>query len=260
MNDGNSREALASALGWWVEAGIDVLVEDHPRDWHRTPAGVTSPLQSTPAPPAAAARTAPVGRSGDAAARAAPQALTIAELRSQIEAFAGCPLRTAGVNTVFADGAEAADLMMIGEAPGAQEDRLGLPFVGPAGKLLDRMLAAIGRDRTNTTITNVTYWRPPGNRTPTPAEVETCLPFVHRHIALVRPKVLVAVGAVATRALTGDPAGIMRLRGQWRTLEVEGAGYPLMPLLHPAFLLRQPEAKRFAWNDLLAVKAKLDAD
>lgn len=232
--DSGDRARLLSTLGWWIDAGVDVLVDAAPRDWFEA-----SAPSSAATPPAAA---------------------SIAELRAAVEAFAGCPLRTSGVNTVFADGNPAADLMLIGEAPGAREDRVGLPFVGPAGQLLDRMLAAIGRDRTTSYITNVAFWRPPGNRTPTPEEVETCLPFVHRHIALVKPKVVVALGAVATRALTGDATGIMRMRGQWRTLIVEGAEYPLLPMLHPAFLLRQPDAKRLAWTDLLAVKARLDAD
>ncbi|WP_339709273.1 uracil-DNA glycosylase [uncultured Sphingosinicella sp.] len=253
--EASERDELLATLGWWVEAGVDALVEAAPRDW-RTP------------PPRAATREIPVSapepelvlRTGTASPPATVSATTIAELRHAVEVFEGCPLRTGNVSTVFADGNPEADLMLIGEAPGAQEDRMGLPFVGPAGQLLDRMLAAIGRNRTSAYITNVTFWRPPGNRTPTPAEVETTMPFVRRHIALVRPKVIIALGACAARALTGDVTGIMRLRGQWRPLAVEGTDYPLMPTLHPAFLLRQPDAKRLAWADLLAVKAKLDAD
>jgi DNA polymerase len=242
------RDSLLSTLAWWVDAGVGVLVGDERRDWL---AAAPAVKQQQPSPRAQAERTA---------IRAMPSATSIAELRAEVEGFTGCPLRVAGVNTVFADGNPAAELMLIGEAPGAQEDRVGLPFVGPAGQLLGRMLAAIGRDRTSAYITNVTFWRPPGNRTPTPEEVETCLPLVHRHIALVKPKVIVALGAVAARTLTGDATGIMRLRGQWRTITVDGRDYPLLPTLHPAFLLRQPDAKRLAWTDLLAVKAKLDAD
>ncbi|WP_374593162.1 uracil-DNA glycosylase [Sphingosinicella sp.] len=253
--EGSERDELLATLGWWVEAGVDTLVEATPRDWRTPPMRV-----ETREIPEAAPEPELVLRASTATLPAAAAATTIAELRHAVEVFEGCPLRAGNVSTVFADGNPEADLMLIGEAPGAQEDRMGLPFVGPAGQLLDRMLAAIGRNRTSTYITNVTFWRPPGNRTPTPAEVETTMPFVRRHIALVRPKAIVALGACAARALTGDVTGIMRLRGQWRTLAVEGADYPLMPTLHPAFLLRQPDAKRLAWADLLAVKAKLDAD
>ncbi|MBB4630588.1 uracil-DNA glycosylase [Sphingosinicella soli] len=254
MLDGNERDELLATLGWWVEAGVDTLVDAAPRDWRAPP-----PRAATREIPAAAPEPELVLRKA-AAGPVTVAATTLAELRHAVEVFDGCPLRTGNVSTVFADGNPEADLMLIGEAPGAQEDRMGLPFVGPAGQLLDRMLAAIGRDRTRAYITNVTFWRPPGNRTPTPAEVETTMPFVHRHIALVRPKAIIALGACAARALTGDVTGIMRQRGQWRTISVEGTDVPILPTLHPAFLLRQPESKRLAWADLLAVKAKLDAD
>jgi DNA polymerase len=266
IGGGSERDQLLATLGWWVEAGVDTLVDAEPRDWRTPPArsAPQTPLPETrspgPVPESIPDVGSPPARPVAAAAPASVAATTIAELRHEVEMFEGCPLRTKGVSTVFADGNPEASLMLIGEAPGAQEDRMGLPFVGPAGKLLDRMLAAIGRDRTSAYITNVVFWRPPGNRTPTPAEVETCMPFVRRHIALVKPKAVIALGACAARALTGDVTGIMRLRGQWRVLSVEGEAYPLMPTLHPAFLLRQPDAKRLAWADLLAVKAKLDAD
>ena len=253
--EGSERDELLATLGWWVEAGVDTLVDAGPRDWRTPP-----PRAATREIPASVPEPELVLPTGAASPPATVTATTIVELRHAVEIFEGCPLRTGNVSTVFADGNPEADLMLIGEAPGAQEDRMGLPFVGPAGQLLDRMLAAIGRNRTTAYITNVTFWRPPGNRTPTPAEVETTMPFVRRHIALVRPKAIIALGACAARALTGDVTGIMRLRGQWRTLAVEGTDYPLMPTLHPAFLLRQPDAKRLAWADLLAVKAKLDAD
>lgn len=253
--EGNERDELLATLGWWVEAGVDTLVEAAPRDWRTPPTRA-----ETREIPAAAPEPELVPHTGAASPPPSVAATTIAELRHAVEVFEGCPLRTGNVSTVFADGNPEAELMLIGEAPGAQEDRMGLPFVGPAGQLLDRMLAAIGRNRSSAYITNVTFWRPPGNRTPTPAELETTMPFVLRHIALVRPKAIVALGACAARALTGDVTGIMRLRGQWRTISVEGTDFPILPTLHPAFLLRQPEAKRLAWADLLAVKAKLDAD
>lgn len=258
MNDqGNFREvdrdSLLSTLAWWVEAGIDTLVDAEPRDW------LCAPAEVAPASAPTASSLLPVSTLPETGTLAAT-ANSIADLRQAVETFTSCPLRTPGVNTVFADGNPNADLMLIGEAPGAQEDRMGLPFVGPAGQLLDRMLAAIGRDRSSAYITNVTFWRPPGNRTPTQEEVATTFPFVLRHIALVRPKAIVALGAVASRALTGDAVGIMRMRGLWRTLDIDDVSYPVLPMLHPAFLLRQPDAKRLAWADLLSLKAKLDAD
>jgi DNA polymerase len=253
--EGSERDELLATLGWWVEAGVDTLVDAAPRDWRMPP-----PRAATREIPVSAPEPELVLPTDPASPPTTVAAATIAELRHEVEVFKGCPLRTGNVSTVFADGNPEADLMLIGEAPGAQEDRMGLPFVGPAGQLLDRMLAAIGRNRTTAYITNVTFWRPPGNRTPTPAEVETTMPFVRRHIALVRPKAIVALGACAARALTGDVTGIMRLRGQWRTIGVEGKDFQVLPTLHPAFLLRQPESKRLAWADLLAVKAKLDAD
>jgi DNA polymerase len=159
------------------------------------------------------------------------------------------------------DGNPAAPVMIIGEAPGADEDRIGRPFVGRSGQLLDRMLAAIGLDRTTVQITNVIYWRPPGNRKPTSAEIAACLPFVLRHIALARPQVVVLAGGTAASALLPVSEGITRLRGRWFDLAVPGldAPVPTLPMFHPSFLLRAPERKREAWRDLLALKARLDA-
>jgi uracil-DNA glycosylase len=169
-------------------------------------------------------------------------------------------LKRTATNTVFADGNPAALVMIIGEGPGADEDRIGRPFVGRAGQLLDRMLAAIGLDRQGVHITNVVYWRPPGNRTPTTAEIASCLPFVLRHIALVHPKLLVLAGATAASALLPGGQGITRLRGRWFDLEIPGLAEPVptLPMFHPSFLLRTPERKREAWRDLLALRARLD--
>jgi uracil-DNA glycosylase len=157
----------------------------------------------------------------------------------------------------------ASRVMIIGEAPGADEDRTGKPFVGRAGQLLDRMLAAIGRDRhaqdaaLAAYITNILFWRPPGNRTPTSTEIAMCLPFVHRHIALVDPVAIMAVGAPAIHALTGTTESIGRMRGRWHTLEIDGKSYPVMSTYHPAYLLRQPAHKYMAWNDMLLFAQKL---
>jgi DNA polymerase len=177
-----------------------------------------------------------------------------------VAGFDGCALKHTATNTVFADGNPSAPVMIIGEAPGADEDRIGRPFVGRAGQLLDRMLAAIGLDRQSVLITNVIYWRPPGNRTPTTAEIASCLPFVLRHVALVSPKVLVLCGGTAAGALLPQGQGITRLRGRWFDLAIPGLDTPVptLPMFHPSFLLRAPERKREAWRDLLALRARLD--
>jgi len=162
---------------------------------------------------------------------------------------------------VFADGNPEARLMIVGEAPGGEEDRQGLPFVGPAGRLLDRMLASIGLDRTTAYITNIVYWRPPGNRNPTSAEIVACLPFLERHIELVQPKVLVLAGGVSAKALLNVTEGIMRLRGRWFTYQTPNLARPIptRAIFHPAYLLRTQAAKREAWRDLIEIKKRLNA-
>ncbi len=179
----------------------------------------------------------------------------LAALRQALEAFDKCTLKRTATKLVFADGSETAKIMFIGEAPGAEEDRSGLPFVGPAGQLLDRMLASIGLDRSKVRIVNTVPWRPPGNRTPSEAEIAQCLPFLHRHITLIRPDFLVLLGSVALRALVNASQGITRARGRWLEVAIPGAHepFPTLPTYHPAFLLRQPSAKRHAWADLLSL-------
>jgi len=228
--------------------------------------GGRSPSPAAPRPPTPPASIAPPRALTESAAEPAQsaralaaQADTIDRLAAIIAGFDACPLKRTATNTVFADGNPAAPVMIIGEAPGADEDRLGKPFVGRAGQLLDRMLAAIGLDRTGVQITNVIYWRPPGNRKPTAQEIASCLPFVFRHIVLSRPKVLVLAGGTAASSLLDMAEGITRLRGRWFDLAIPGldAKLPTLPMFHPAFLLRTPERKREAWRDLLALKAKL---
>jgi uracil-DNA glycosylase family 4 len=165
------------------------------------------------------------------------------------------------MNCVFSDGNPEADLMILGEAPGANEDRQGLPFVGEAGQLLDRMLASIGRDRTSAYISNVLFWRPPGNRTPTAEEVASCLPFVEKHIALAKPKALLLVGGSSAGALLNLGLGVMKMRGNWYpyTNAFLEAPLPALVTLHPAYLLRQPGQKRLAWRDLLELKSVLES-
>jgi DNA polymerase len=184
---------------------------------------------------------------------------TLAELKAAITSFEGCELKRFATNTVFADGDPSGRIMLIGEAPGRDEDLQGLPFVGRAGQLLDRMLAEIGLDRRKVYITNVLNWRPPQNREPSPEEAAACLPFLHRHIELADPKLLILLGAVSVRHVLGITEGIMRVRGKWNLYQSVGLNrsIPVMPTLHPAYLLRQPAAKRLAWRDLLAVAEKL---
>ncbi len=198
------------------------------------------------------------GDAGVVAARdAAAAAATLDELRATLERFDGCNLRLTARRLVFADGNPRARVMFVGEAPGREEDETGLPFVGRSGHLLDRMLAAIGLDRSSAYIANVVPWRPPGNRTPTPQETEICKPFVVRQIELVDPDVLVFLGGASASALAGAKEGILRLRGRW--LEYEGATRRIraMATLHPAYLLRQPLQKRLAWRDFQAVRKAL---
>jgi DNA polymerase len=188
----------------------------------------------------------------------AREARTLDELREQLAAFDGCNLKFTAKNLVFADGNPEADLMFVGEAPGRDEDIEGLPFVGRSGQLLNRMLAAIGRDRQSAYIANVIPWRPPGNRTPTPIETEICRPFIERQIELAAPKVLVTLGNPSTKTLLNTQVGIMRMRGNWQEHRTaDGIVIPTMPTLHPAYLLRNPAAKKLAWRDFLEIKARL---
>lgn len=201
-------------------------------------------------PPDAAARTA---------AEWASQARTLDELREAMLRFEGCALKKTATQLVFADGAPGAAAMIVGEAPGADEDRTGRPFVGRAGQLLDRMLQAIYLDRRHVYIANIVPWRPPGNRTPTPQETAICLPFIRRQIQLSSPRVLVTMGNPSTQALLGVKDGITRIRGSWRAYEIApGVTIPALPTLHPAYLLRSPAAKRQSWLDLRALRRALD--
>ena len=197
-----------------------------------------------------------------AAREAASSAKTLDELAASLAAFEGCNLRNTATKLVFADGNPEARIMFVGEAPGREEDLQGLPFVGRSGQLLDRMLAAIGLDRTSAYIANVIPWRPPGNRTPTASEIAACLPFVERHIELVNPDYLMLVGGMSAKTLLGRGEGILRLRGHWQAYQHAGLSRPIpaLPSLHPAYLLRQPQQKRLAWRDLLSLKRALDSD
>ena len=192
------------------------------------------------------------------AARAAAQsAKTLDELRALLEAFEGCMLRATATQLVFADGNPAARVMFVGEAPGRDEDIAGLPFVGRSGKLLDRMIAAIGLDRTQVYIANIVPWRPPGNRTPTPHESAICLPFIRRQIELADPDILVCLGQPSTQTLLETKEGITRTRGRWFKFDTGSREIRALATYHPAFLLRSPLQKRLAWRDFLAIKKAL---
>ena len=254
----------AEILRWYVDAGVDECIGDDPIDRFATPAAtpasVAAPVERV-APAVARAPLQPTVATGATAAHLASAATTVEELRAAVEAYDGCSLKQFASRTVFSDGNPQSRLMVIGEAPGEDEDRQGKPFVGVSGKLLDRMLNSIGYTRDNFYITNVMFWRPPGNRKPTAEEVALCLPFVERHIALVDPAVLLFVGGLAASTLLANPQGITKLRGRWYEFNVPGLPRPVpaMPTFHPAYLLRTPQQKRLAWRDLLAVKQKLDA-
>lgn len=266
--------AELAALQWYLEAGVDEAIADAP--WDRTARPAAPPER-----PAAASAAAPVLQRGalpgampPAPAAALPAAVPpaalleelrgigdLAGLRARLDAFDGCALKATATNTVFGTGPADAKLMIIGEAPGEEEDRRGEPFVGPSGKLLDRMLHAIGLARDDVYITNTIYWRPPGNRTPTPQEVMACYPFMQRQIALIRPRVLALVGGAAAKTVLQRTEGIMRLRGRWYDVSVAGMEQPIpaMATFHPAYLLRSPAQKREAWQDLQAIRERLQA-
>ena len=261
-------QQAAATLAWLVDAGADALIADRPGNWLQAPATSLSPRPEKPAPgerPAPQDQPPPLPLQGGSpapqTAPAAPlSARTLDELATEARGFASS-LNAPNSAFVFADGNPRSKVMIVGEAPGQQEEREGKPFVGPAGQLLDRMLAAIGLDRTDEEngvyITNLSPWRPPRNRTPSPQEAAECLPLLHRHIAIHRPSLILCVGGTSAKALLGRDAGIMRLRGRWADVEIEGEGYRVMPTFHPAYLLRQPEQKRLAWIDLLALQSAL---
>ncbi|WP_273785480.1 uracil-DNA glycosylase [Brucella intermedia] len=276
-----NRETLdiEGLLRFYAEAGVDMPLSETPIDRFAEPQrpAPAQPAMQTPSPPERprqqprpAPAPAPTSRPVQAAAdlpdtaqialarEAAAQASTLEELREKLAAFDGCNLKFTAKNLCFADGDPSSDIMFIGEAPGRDEDMEGLPFVGKSGQLLNRMIESIGLKRENVYIANTIPWRPPGNRTPTPLETELCRPFIERQIELAAPKVLVALGGPAGKALTGATEGILRLRGNWKFHRTpSGIEIPVMPTLHPAYLLRTPAQKRFAWRDFLAVKLKL---
>ncbi|NIX76730.1 uracil-DNA glycosylase [Microvirga terricola] len=267
------RDALMALLDFHVEAGVDLALDETPQNRFAEPKAAPVParmpdLQLAPrldAAPSAPPRAIPQAAAlapDDAALQAREQARhaqSLEELEAILGNFDGCALKFSAKNLVFADGTPKSRVMLVGEAPGADEDRIGKPFVGRSGQLLDRMLAAIGLDRTQVYIANVVPWRPPGNRTPTPQEVAICKPFIARQIELANPDILVCLGGPSVQNLLDVKDGILRTRGRWFSYRTEGGrDIKALATLHPAYLLRQPLQKRLAWRDILALRRALD--
>ena len=273
-------QAIRALLDWYALAGVDQAIDNAPRDRYREAADARTaaekpapsaahepvPAAAPDPPPAAASAPQPPAEPllppGDAtwsAQEIAAACTGLEQLVAAVRAFDGCALKRTATNTVIGDGNPEAALMIVGEAPGAEEDRQGLPFVGPAGRLLDRMLASIGLDRSAVYITNMLPWRPPGNRSPTAEELAICQPFLERQIELIAPRILVLVGGIAAKALLNRREGITRLRGQWfpfSTPRMEGT-IQATATFHPAYLLRTPSAKREVWRDLLEIEDRI---
>jgi uracil-DNA glycosylase family 4 len=280
MRDKDPSSGLLELLAWYREMGVDEAVAATATAWleqgdrPQAAAATAAPARRPPQPPPLAAtdpQLAPepnpapfrrfAGAAPDAAVmaarNAARQAADLDALAASLARFEGCSLKATAKNLCFYRGLARAPVMLIGEAPGREEDLEGKPFVGRAGQLLDKMLAAIGLSEQQVHITNIVYWRPPGNRTPTPQEAQVCRPFLERQVALVAPELLVLLGGAAAKHLLGVTDGIMRMRGKLRDVAIGGRNIPAIATLHPAYLLRTPAAKRLAWRDLLLVKAAL---
>ena len=287
---GRDTSQTAALLRWYLEAGVDETIAETPQNryadtsasqTHEEPIAVSPPRQSEPrqsqarsaqprqsqaAGPAASPRSsasttgAVMGAVTEAVALASA-ATSLDALRDALAGFDGCALSKTATNLVFGDGNPEGRVVLIGEGPGAEEDRRGLPFVGPSGQLLDRMLASIGLDRTKVFISNTVFWRPPGNRAPTSSEIATCMPFVERILELIDPALLIALGGPAAMSLLGQKESVGKLRGRWFSYQTPRmpAPIPATALFHPAYLLRSPGQKRLAWRDLLNIKHKLES-
>jgi DNA polymerase len=264
---------IITTLRWLTEIGADEALAEEPCDWSTLAArsgAARRPAEGPRPAPAAMATRPPEGpravlpaAAGDSELRdaraLAAAANSLDELAAALARFEGCSLKHTANSLVFADGNPESRLMLVGEAPGEEEDRQGKPFVGASGRLLDRMLGAIGLDRQHAYISNILPWRPPGNRSPTPAEIAVCLPFIERHISLVQPQALVFLGGTAAKTLLNRSEGITRLRGHWLDWQPAGVfrAIPAIATYHPAYLLRSPAAKREAWRDFLEVRRRL---
>jgi DNA polymerase len=275
------NQAARELLTFYLEAGVDAVLGETAVDRFADPAALSPPPaigqpaidhaaapqsgsrpaldRARPSAPIVAASPGPLPPDSAvmAAREEAKNAKTLDELRAILDGFTGCTLRATATRLVFADGNPQARVMFVGEAPGRDEDIEGLPFVGRSGKLLDRIMAAIGLTRANAYIANIVPWRPPGNRTPTPQESAICLPFTLRQIELVDPDVLVCLGGPSAQTLLGSRDGILKTRGRWFTFHTGSREIRATATLHPAYLLRQPLQKRLAWRDFLAIKKAL---
>jgi DNA polymerase len=272
MADPTDRKALLALLDWYRALGAAEPLAETPIDWlakGNAPPGAAFELQAgrearaariaAPEPPAAERRPSRAGAdpASVAASTAARDAGDLDELVAALARFEGCGLKATAKNLCVYRGARRAPVMLIGEAPGRDEDLQGKPFVGRAGQLLDRMLASIGLSEQHVHITNIVYWRPPGNRTPTPQEAHACRPFLERQVELVAPDLIVLLGGAAAKHLFDATDGILRIRGKVREIEIGAARRRAIATLHPAYLLRTPAAKRLAWRDLLTIDALL---
>lgn len=270
-------------MTWYVQAGVNETIgevpvtryglQDSPSAASQSPADAASPSRiladPDPARPSAGPAARPAARPAAAspaaeravgdAIHAVADAASIDDIRAALEAFEGCALKRTATNLVLARGAAQARVALVGEAPGAEEDRRGLPFVGPSGQLLDKMLQSVGLDERHVLITNTVFWRPPGNRPPSQSETAACQPFLRRLLELVDPEVVVALGGPASQALLGRAEGVTKLRGRWFPLQTLGLARPAHATVtfHPAYLLRSPAQKRLAWRDILAIRRKL---
>jgi len=282
-NPAMSEENVRELMRWYLDAGVDETISDEPVDRFvvQEIAPVVVPEKTSEPSPVPAQSSgqssrsegAPVGKNPPSttelpqgaeaaihdAVGLAAAANSVDDLRKALEGFEGCSLKKTATNLVFTDGNPDAKILFIGEGPGADEDRQGLPFVGPSGKLLDKMLASIGLDRKSVLIANTVFWRPPGNRTPTTAEIAICMPFVERLIEVVDPDIVIALGGAAAKTLLAQSQGIGRLRGKWYAYASPRLPAPIdaAAMFHPAYLLRSPAQKREAWRDMLMLKQKL---
>lgn len=254
---------LLSVLDWYRAAGVDLAVREEPVDRFAQKPSVSANIPPRAVPAQQEARAVspsaqgPIGGDPAEARSLAASAQTLDELRGLLESYNGCGLKFRATQLVFADGNPEAKIMLIGEAPGAEEDRIGKPFVGRSGQLLDRMLAAIGLNRDSVYIVNTVPWRPPGNRAPTPEEMELCLPFLNRQVELVAPKLVLTLGGPAMQTVFKTTNGIIKMRGKWQDVSIGSHAVAALPTLHPAYLLRNPAAKQQAWRDLLSFRAKM---
>ena len=272
----NSQTSAREILAWYVEMGVDETLSVHPSNWFDISKKQIARPTAVKKAPQDRSSALPTPNSSDKkavtpsnllppdtavmAARETVQSVkSLAELEEILRKFEGCGLKATAKNTCISRGHHNADLMLIGEAPGRDEDLQGKPFVGRAGQLLDKMLKAIGRDETNTYITNIVYWRPPGNRTPTPQEAQVCRPFIEKQIELVAPKIIVFLGGAAAKQMLNTNEGIMRLRGKWKDVSIHNETFQSIATLHPAYLLRTPLGKKLAWRDFLDVKHTLNS-